>query len=57
MVAVTYGVAATASKSKGLFTMVFEAIAESQKKRAARELARYRHLLPQENEDEPFGGW
>ena len=64
MSAVTYGVAtpavadiATASKSKGFFTIVYEAIAASQMKRAERELARYRHLMAQENEDEPFGGW
>jgi hypothetical protein len=75
MVAVTYDVAApavadtkTATNSKGFFTIVLEAIAESQTKRAERELARYRHLLPHDfalqrdrllarNEDEPFGGW
>jgi hypothetical protein len=63
MVAVPYGVAGpaiadatSATKSKGFFTIVFEAIAESQMKRAERELARYRHLLP-DSEDEPFGGW
>ena len=70
MVAVTYGVAGTAGtsatrKSKGFFQIVFEAIAESQIKRAERELARYRHLLPpgftlngeKYGEDEAFGGW
>ena len=75
MVAVTYGVAGTAvadtsstKKSKGFFTIVLEAIAESQMKRAERELDRYRHLLPHDfalqrdrlraqSEDEPFGGW
>jgi hypothetical protein len=68
MVAVTYGVAGTAAAgtsaartSKGFFTVVLEAIAESQMKRAQRELAHYRHLLPHDSalrsEDEPFGGW
>jgi hypothetical protein len=63
MVAVTYGVAPTADsksagKQKGLFTMLFEAIADSQMKRAERELARYRYLMTREGyEDEPFGGW
>jgi hypothetical protein len=67
MVAITYGVAtravtdtATANNSKGFFTIVFEALAASQMKRAERELTRYRHLLPHAgdgNEDEPFGGW
>ena len=67
MVAITYGVAtravadtATANKSKGFFTIVFEALAASQMTRAERELTRYRHLLPHAgdgNEDEPFGGW
>ena len=68
MVAVTYGVAGTAvagtkstRKSKGFFTIMLEAIAESQMKRAKRELARYRYLLPHDSElrseDEPFGGW
>ena len=67
MVAVTYGTAtptvadtATANESKGFFTIIFEAIAASQRKRAERELVRYRHLLPhagEGNEDEPFSGW
>jgi hypothetical protein len=70
MSAVTYGVAtpfvadiATASKSKGFFTIVFEAIAASRMQQAKREIARHRHLLPpgftldHVNEDEPFGGW
>ena len=61
MVAVTYGVAPTAdSKSagqeKGVFTMLFEAIAASQMKRAEREIAQYKNLLAHA-EDEPFGGW
>ena len=61
MVAVTYGVAPTAdSKSagqeKGLFTMMFEAIAASQMKRAEREIAQYKYLVAH-NESEPFGGW
>jgi hypothetical protein len=63
MVAVTYGVAPTADsksagKDKGLFTMLFEAIADTQMKRAERELARYQHLVARKSdEDEPFGGW
>lgn len=63
MVAVTYGVAPpadskSAGKSKGLFTMLFEAIADSQMKRAERELARYHYLRARKTvEDEPFGGW
>ncbi len=64
MVAVTYGVAAptadskSAGKSRGLFTMLFEAIANSQMQRAERELARYQNLVARtSDEDEPFGGW
>jgi hypothetical protein len=61
MVAMTYGVAPTAdSKSaghdKGVFTMMFESIAASQMKRAEREIAQYKYLVGQ-TEDEPFGGW
>jgi len=73
MVAVTYGVGrvtapAAAKTGKGIFARVLDAIAESQMKRAERELNRYRHLLPPDfalqrdglwprSEDEPFGGW
>ncbi len=78
MVAVTYGVARVAAPavagaktgktSKGFFARVFDAIADSQMKRAEREIARYRHLLPHDYElnrdlwspsgDKlPFGGW
>jgi hypothetical protein len=70
MVAVTYGVARVAApadtrvgtKGKSFFARVFDAIAASQMKRAERELARYRHLLPADfklggDEEEPFGGW
>ena len=66
MVAVTYGVAPTADsksagkKAKGLFTRMFEAIAASQMKKAEREIARYRYLLPPKSEGKeplPFGGW
>jgi hypothetical protein len=76
MVAVTYGSARvapavvdtrTGKKGKGIFARVFDAIAESQLKRAERELARYRHMLPKDfdlhgrtwphRENEPFGGW
>jgi len=58
MVAVTYGVATPAADSKsagkkGLFTMLFEAIAASQMKKAEREIARYRYLLPRAG-DEPL---
>ncbi len=63
MVAVTYGVATPAvaesksvGTSKGLLTMIFEVIVASQMIRAEREVARYRHLLPRKNKDEPFVG-
>ena len=56
MVAVTYGAgravvrdvaAAKAGKTdKSIFVRVFDAIAYSQMKRAEREIARYRHLMP-----------
>lgn len=63
MVAVTYGVATpavadskSARKRKGVFTMMLEAIAASQMKRAEREIARYRYLLPREGDEPlPFG--
>lgn len=62
MVAVTYGVAPAADsksvvKDKGLFAMLFEAIADSQMQRAEREIARYKDLIATYHEDEPFGGW
>ena len=78
MVAVTYGGARVADHAaaetkpgktrKNIFVRVFDAIADSQTKRAERELARYRHLLPLDFDlhygknrprrtDEPFGGW
>jgi hypothetical protein len=82
MVAVTYGSArgatskaksgktgaTTGKKGKGIFARVFDAIAESQMKRAERELALYRHLLPDDfrldpmnwsgkDNRTPFGGW
>jgi hypothetical protein len=74
MVAVTYGgarvavpaVAKTGKKGKGFFARVFDAIAETQMKRAQRELALHGHMLPRDfkldsvnwaREDEPFGGW
>jgi hypothetical protein len=64
MVAITYGVTSpavadskSAGKSKGVFTMMFEAIAASQMKKAEAEVARYRHLLARDdNEELPFGG-
>jgi hypothetical protein len=78
MVAVTFGgsriaapaVADTrpARKRKGFFARAFDAICDAQMKRAERELALHRHLLPHDfkldrtnwwrNEDQlPFGGW
>jgi hypothetical protein len=71
MVAVTYGVARVAApaaetnagaKRKSLFTRVVDALAVSQMRRAEREIARHRHLLPHDFEltrqmQEPFGGW
>ena len=64
MVAITYGVATpavadskSAGKEKGVFTMMFEAIAESQMKKAEAEVARFRYLLARDNNEElPFGG-
>ena len=58
MVAVTYGVAPTTDskrvdKEKGVFTLMFEAMAASQMLRAEREMARYRELMARA--DEPFG--
>jgi hypothetical protein len=73
MVAVTFGVArvaapataeakTTGTKARSIFARVFDAITASQMKRAEREIARYRHLLPPDfkltrRTDEPFGGW
>jgi hypothetical protein len=78
MVAVTFGGARVATpavagskpakKGKGFFVRVFDAIADSQMKRAEREMAMYRHLLPRgfkydpmnwsgQDDREPFGGW
>jgi hypothetical protein len=79
MVAVTFGVARVAAPAaaetksgktrKSFFSRVFDAIAESQMKRAQRELALYRHLLPYsfdergnrlaktDSSNMPFGGW
>ena len=76
MVAATYGgvrvadVAGTktAKKGKGFFARLFDAIADAQMKRAEREIALHRHLLPdgfqlqriqrsRSEEPEPFGGW
>ena len=69
MVAVTYGAATPAAadmvlgkKNKGFFTIVFDAIADSQMQRAKREIAMHAHLLAAtdktaETEDMPFGGW
>jgi len=80
MVAVTYGgaraatpaavkakVGKTAKKGKSFLSRVFGAICEAQMKRAERELALHRHLLPPDfklermwsrnNDRMPFGGW
>jgi len=78
MVAVTYGGARTAApaavkaktgkKGKSFLARVFDAVCDAQMKRAERELALHRHLLPHEfkldrthwsrNEEQlPFGGW
>ena len=78
MVAVTYGGARVAApdaadtkagkKRKSYLARFFDAIADAQLKRAQRELALYRHLLPHDfnfdamnwsgKEDQtPFGGW
>jgi len=67
MVAVTYGGARVAAPAvsetkpgKGILARVFDAIAETQMKRAQRELALHRHLMPHDFEfrrgDGPFGG-
>jgi hypothetical protein len=82
MVAVTYGGGRTAAptaaaakaksktgtKGKNIFARVIDAIAYTQMKRAEREIARHRHLLPKDydangglrfasKETLPFGGW
>ncbi|MSO66501.1 MAG: hypothetical protein EXR03_01785 [Pseudolabrys sp.] len=77
MVAVTFGFARVAAravagtktgkKGKSFFARVYDAIIESQMKRAERDIALYRHLLPPDfempkyrsrSEDRtPFGGW
>ena len=58
MAAVTYGVAPVAERKagneKGIFTMLFEAIANAQMQRAERELARYRYLIADRKENEPL---
>jgi len=53
-----------AKKRKPLWARVLNAVADGQKRRAERELARYSYLLPRDydltqarREDEPFGGW
>ena len=76
MVATTYGGAGVAGlagakavkKGKGFFARLFDALADGQMKRAEREIALHRHLLPdgfelqsmqrsRDEEQEPFGGW
>ncbi|HYS48104.1 MAG TPA: hypothetical protein VEM36_04920 [Xanthobacteraceae bacterium] len=54
MAVITYGAAAPAAKApahgESLFMRFVNALAESRMRRAHREIARYRHLLPQELE-------
>jgi hypothetical protein len=78
MVVLTFGVsrflspaktdATRVNNSRGFFVRLLDALAESQMKRAQRDIVRYRHLLPLDHplraaivprrEDElPFGGW
>lgn len=71
MVATTYSGAGVAvpeqtagKKSRSLWARMYTALADSQMKRAERELARYAYLLPRDyertqlrREDQPFGGW
>jgi hypothetical protein len=63
MVAVTYGVnnsaadsANAANVNKGLYSVLFEAAADTQAEPAEREVASRREPLAR-NEEEPFGGW
>jgi hypothetical protein len=63
MVALTYGAnnsaadsANAANVNKGLYSVLFEAAADTQKKPAECEVVSRRELLAR-NEDEPFGGW
>ncbi len=60
----TVGKKSEGQKSKGFWTRLYDAIVESQMKRAERELAYYSFLLPRDyartqarRENEPFGGW
>jgi len=73
MVATTFGGARVADVArpkavktgKGFFSRLFDAVADTQMKRAEREIALHRHLLPDgfelqgklRSEDQPFGGW
>jgi len=58
MVAVTYGTRRVSSASdsdatpakKGFFARMFDAMAASQLAHAERDIARYRHLLPDDHE-------
>ena len=53
MSAITYGAAAphkTVAKRKGLFTQFIEAVQAGRMRQAQREVARYRHLMPEEFE-------
>jgi len=55
----------SAKKGKSFLVRVYDAIVESQMKRAERELALYRHLLPHDfdirrglkKDQAPLGGW
>lgn len=58
------GTKAKGESSKSFWYRLYDALAESQMKRAERELAHYAYLLPRDyartqarHEDEPFGGW
>lgn len=78
MVALTFGVsrflssakadATRVNSSRSFFVRLLDAVAESQMKRAQRDIVRYRHLLPldhplrdtmvpRQESELPFGGW
>jgi hypothetical protein len=53
MAATTYGAALPtrrAAKRKGLFARFYQALQEARMREARREIARYRHLMPDELE-------
>lgn len=56
--------ATSKSGTKGFWARFYNALADSQMRRAERELAHYGYVLPRDfartqarREDEPFGGW